>query len=645
MECINNPGYKCSKDVLKKFYENNSKSLYYDNTSNSFNFLNNDDINFTNINDKYDSNKKYNLCSINDNNDFISNCVLDKKSPWFSKNALGNKCVPILTIDSNVNIDSNLKISKNNLILNNIKFKNKQKNGFCENRWYDWYTIQNFQYNNYYYNNSSNLVDVYKCYKPCDDYNYIPYLSSVNNEYYCLNKDIAYNGIYFNTPAFTPLAMIFLLGSTKLDLIHYYIELYNKYIEAHKNDYDIDDIDNLYKKNITYIDTILNEAENKRFEVINKYFIENFSVNFVYITFKKNNPNFDNNHLDYNSSILKEPDDNTIKIMENNLLFEPSLLKTCYDICRYCFDNKHIIYKNNDELINNSDPNIYYPSISRYIDIIENNIYKKEPNEYNITNLKSGNSININDFNKFSNSIDNKYIEIKDCIDTRIISLLNKINKIYKNNINDKNIENIIIKLSNIFKKCSVICFSDTKTKFRKYIYDILTNNYKDIYFNFDMLYKKEDFKPYINSNVISSPDDKEKSEEKSEEKEKKSTIFIKDYKDNDININNNNYIDIPDKNVYQIPDIPTIINYLLALFTFLIFCYIMYIFYDIFSPIILWIFDVIYTYSVYIWLSIMNWSTPPIRDYEYALFVERNLRDKINRLDKKVLNIKKDKI
>ena len=175
--------------------------------------------------DELDDNKN-NLFIRNEiTSNVYQNCAIQANNPWFTTSSDFKKC----EIIKNIELDNKLNLSadKTKVILN-LKSKNKSKPAFspyyfninkayCENKWYDWIITPNYYLGNTYYKDISKYrdVDVYKCYKPCDD-DYIPYTTE-KGEYKCIPKKLFGNGIFSDKYIFSPIGLINLIGNIIID--------------------------------------------------------------------------------------------------------------------------------------------------------------------------------------------------------------------------------------------------------------------------------------------------------------------------------------------------------------------------------------------------------------------------------------------
>lgn len=238
------------------------------------------------FNDNDEIKKPYSICNKISDNLAIANCVISSNSPFFTLNKLNNRCIPLeLKLPEKKAEQSN---DKTYFTTNNELYYNKIDNkGFCEDKWYDWFTIPNYYLGNGYKKDKGikTKYDIYKCYQSCDGVNSIPYIND-NNEYKCLPKDIAEFGLYKNRLSFPSLALIYLLGFNIENYDTYYRALQDYYI-FHIDSNNIS-INNEIKNNIFY-NNINNDMHNRRLEIVDKYIIKKDDFNRANKTDKLNN--------------------------------------------------------------------------------------------------------------------------------------------------------------------------------------------------------------------------------------------------------------------------------------------------------------------------------------------------------------------
>lgn len=632
--CNNNiNGNRCSSNLLT-----NKKFDYFYNVDNTFNFKEPNKINYL-TNDTFDETKPYYICNVVNNTKTTPNCSLLTESPFFTNDELNIKCMP--SID-NIKLPKDLKYATNNKIelkLTDYGFTTDFK-AYCENKWYDWFIMPNYYLNNGYYNTeNSNKDNIKKCYKPCGDdntntYNIIPYLSPKTTLSYCIHKDRAYNGLYKNTIAFTPLSLIFILGSNVYNQAKLYLDTLNQILEFKKDDYELyDTYENINQKGIlkTNFRTQYLNIKNKIIKIINNILNDTDSEEDkkkAKLANLKNIASRDIKYLNYKSPELTEPDDNVIRMMEVNGLFNPVILNNCYIICRKFYDNQ--------KLFTNESFNADYETNGDIQSKVNNVLFSIENTKSKSKNINIEFDNNVNFFNT------------------------DKLG----GTINGDNYKRII----NIFKRCTNICFSDKSHKFRKYIYDILVKEYGDK-FKFDMNYTKFDKENsecqdnfYVCNNVCRIPDNTQS--DKLTKLNVNTCLWEQDDSNDNVGpdgkIISNKYIDksvinnkfdndiITDKDPYILPNITTLINKMLVAFTIIIILYICYIFYTLFKEQILYVLNVLFIAIMYVWYYLLSiWGYPSadkkIIDMQNN-YAERKLERLVSAIDRKKPNFIKQK-
>lgn len=257
----------------------------------------------------------YSLCTLKEDIAY-TNCALNNKNPWLSLNEI-NKCA----------IPANIELP-NELVYNNDKtkilkpppvYRYKSKTGYCQERWYDWFTIPDYHFGNRYtlVNEPEHPRNILQCLIPCP-IGYVPRDNS--NKVYagkCISKEFYEYGLYDGTFNYLPISLILLLGSNYKSLRQYYIFLledvkstilnndlilnenvYN-YIHDTNNTKDQDPI----RKNIAIAKTEMNKA------IINLFKIP----------------------FDYKN--ITVPDNNVIKI--STPIITKSRILEAYNICKY----------------------------------------------------------------------------------------------------------------------------------------------------------------------------------------------------------------------------------------------------------------------------------------------------------------------
>ena len=187
----------------------------------------------------------YSLCSLDNNNsNAYKNCVLSTKNPWKSLDESNSFCM----LPLNITLPTGLEYNQDNKGLINKPtdiplFKNKD--AFCQNKFYDWFSIPDFHFGNQYSveNNTSNVDNqALKCLQACE-LGSIPYNDFGNNSK-CIDRNKYEYGIYKSQFYYLPISLILLLGCDRELLIKMYkdsiiemrIEMKSKGLEI---DYDL----------------------------------------------------------------------------------------------------------------------------------------------------------------------------------------------------------------------------------------------------------------------------------------------------------------------------------------------------------------------------------------------------------------------
>jgi len=178
------------------------------------------------INNAVDKSLPYSLCTVNNSNAF-QNCAITYKNPWVTLDKSDNN---YCKMPKNVELPKGFSYQAPNKIKKpGSVFRYKPKIGYCQEKWYDWFTIPDYHLGNKVTvltepNKPNNIVN---CYKPCST-GYIPRddtnVQFINN---CVLKEYYNYGLYKGTFNYLPIALILLLGSTKKSLKEYYLLLLN----------------------------------------------------------------------------------------------------------------------------------------------------------------------------------------------------------------------------------------------------------------------------------------------------------------------------------------------------------------------------------------------------------------------------------
>jgi hypothetical protein len=161
--------------------------------------------------------KQFSLCSLKTNLDgsraAIKNCVLSTGNPWKTLDDTAQHCMLPLKIE----LPSILKFKEGSESIIEKPFNIKQwknKNEYCQEKWYDWYSIPDYHFGNAY-NLSSNMKN---CLQPCS-IGSVPHLTEKDK---CVSKNDFQGGEFAGTFPYLPLSLIMLLGNTKSTLLSKY---------------------------------------------------------------------------------------------------------------------------------------------------------------------------------------------------------------------------------------------------------------------------------------------------------------------------------------------------------------------------------------------------------------------------------------
>lgn len=184
----------------------------------------------------------YSLCSLDNNNsNAYKNCVLSTKNPWKSLDESNSYCM----LPLNITLPSGLEYNEDNKGLINKPtgiplFKNKDT--FCQNKFYDWFSIPDFHFGNQYSVelNTSNIDNQsLKCLQACE-LGSVPYNDFGNNSK-CIDRNKYEYGIYKTQFYYLPIALILLLGCDRDILLRMYKDsIIEMRIEMKSKGLDID---------------------------------------------------------------------------------------------------------------------------------------------------------------------------------------------------------------------------------------------------------------------------------------------------------------------------------------------------------------------------------------------------------------------
>ena len=178
------------------------------------------------INNVPDPQMQYALCNVKSNNIAYQNCVLTTKNPWKTLNDTKEYCM----LPFNIQLPNSLthKKDESGIIEKPDRIAIwKSKQDYCQEKWYDWFSIPDYHFGNKY-SLSSNLQ---KCLKPCS----VGLVPSKKNPDKCIYKDEYKDGYFADTFHYLPISLILLLGSTKETLLEKHISLSSNVI-FHTND-------------------------------------------------------------------------------------------------------------------------------------------------------------------------------------------------------------------------------------------------------------------------------------------------------------------------------------------------------------------------------------------------------------------------
>jgi len=630
------PSELCAFKALYTLKTNYGSSYYTSNTTNIFN--DNFKINSYKFNYNYrlgqDTSNEY-IYKYNDNNtdlcynvgknEYMVNCAIQNNNPLYTYDEENKNCTLIPNINLtegfeyfNDNTSNYLlyKFPKNND--NTSIYKNKNKKGFCENRWYDWIITPNYHFGNSYEKDVGNFTkdDIRKCYKPCIK-GYLPY-KTANNEFICIPKNEIENGLYKNKMDFSTIALLNLIGNTKEDLENLYFlnrfSVNNSY--NNNSNYEIDTY--IYKQIDfnTEIEEILKEIKN----TINTYIIDeksmntrNIDKNISTITYK--NPLFNENDIELI----------TLKGMDENGMMSDEILVHSYMIASYYSDfyNDFIITKKN---YYDDNMNFTFNKIKKDKDTDKGNIK---------TNLNKLFDYDKNKFQRLTNIL-MKSINI--CYDNNTDFSRNLIDytKLALNRLKNDDIkEDYLQKLNKItISKLEIPYISVEQSEGNIHLSNYIINNFKD---GFNDEKDKEKIRNYYNNNndvLFYTLEDKERinkcsigqisngkdcvecdkycnietcktdvkceyyCEEKckiSKEKEKNIKCGVKKQLKNNEEIKNEKIM-TPVEDDNKLPDFNNMIKVIIKIFISLLFLYMCYVFYQIYGETLI---------TIYNWLEV----------------------------------------
>jgi hypothetical protein len=161
------------------------------------------------IGNQFYSSKPYSLCSVN-SRAAIQNCVLSTSNPWMTLDSDGSFCM----LPNTIELPNQFKYKEGSKTIiekpQNTKIWD-DKNKYCEEKWYDWYSIPDYHFGNKY--QSSNM----KCFKPCN-FGSVP----DQNIDKCISKSKFDGGKYIDAFPYLPISLVMLLGNNKNTLMQQY---------------------------------------------------------------------------------------------------------------------------------------------------------------------------------------------------------------------------------------------------------------------------------------------------------------------------------------------------------------------------------------------------------------------------------------
>ena len=349
------PNEVCAFKALHKLKTNYSSNYY---NSDSNNIYNNDFItNNLNINSNFRNNeneyiykynpKKTDLCYTIGRNEWTVNCAIKTNNPLYTFDNENNNCTLLPSINLLANFSYNKDNTSNYITFEFPEDKNnksvysyKNKNRFCENKWYDWIITPNYHFGNQYEKDIGNFTknDIRKCYKPCIK-GYLPYFDNAKNEYICIPKDEAEDGLFNNKLDYSPIALINLIGNTDITL-SYYILLSTDIIQFnYLNDAVYEFYEDILKKKDNNYE--LNKAKEDIINTINTYFIDDKSMN-------ARNIDKNINVITYKNPLFNENDPELITLRgmdTNGMMIDEILIHTYYLAYQYNKFYEEIIKK------------------------------------------------------------------------------------------------------------------------------------------------------------------------------------------------------------------------------------------------------------------------------------------------------------
>lgn len=153
------------------------------------------------------------LCSVSGNIAY-QNCALSTNNPWKVLNKSREYCMlPLdVTLPDALKVNDTTKTIEKPMSIPCFK----SLKDFCQERWYDWFSIPDYHFGNGY-----SIVEISsnesKCIKPCE-IGLMPYKEDGATDR-CILRDKYEYGFYASSFHYLPVSLILLLGSTKETLL------------------------------------------------------------------------------------------------------------------------------------------------------------------------------------------------------------------------------------------------------------------------------------------------------------------------------------------------------------------------------------------------------------------------------------------
>jgi len=669
------PSEVCAFKALKLLKTNYNSNYYNSNIDTIFNsdFLNNENklnSNYRNNQQRNDYIYEYNpnkkdLCYNIGQNEWNINCAIQTKNPFYTYDNKNKNCTLIPSLKLNENyfyeqantsnyITFKLPLDKNNETV----YSYKNKKGFCENKWYDWIITPNYHFGNQYEKDVGNFSkeDIRKCYKPCIK-GYLPYFNSKNNEYICIPKDEAEDGLFTNKLDYSPVALINLIGNYKLTLVKYNIlstdilkikYTSNDYYEINNNKLELKDYE---------IDKAIEDIKN----TLNTYFIDDKSMNARDI-------DRNINVISYRSQLFNENDDELITLRgmdTNGMMIDEILIHTYYLAYNYNKFYEELIKKEN-----------YFITVN---DKLELNFNKIKALEYNIRlNLEKYFDYNKDKFQRLANIL---FKAINICYDEKTDFSRNLLD--YTKLAFEKYKNNVILKdYITTIKKLEIPFINNINKEGKSHISNYILENLKDISLTDEDKNKIKDFYETKDDVIFYTLEDKERTNKCAignvYNKENKKCEDCNTYcsKNNNCKIDNNcsyfckeicqdinikekqnkcgnkkkpkeisqekEKIETPIENNLNIPDFSIIIKSAIKIALSLLFLYICYIFYQIYGETLF----TLYNYIEYGLVMLFTWIKAYFiirhdanENYNFMMkeYIRNNTKSKFERVSSKI--------